>query len=131
PDIAHVNNYKGLSLAVFSAVKNLDIPLIFTAHDYSLICPRANLLQPSGEVCAKQAYLCKIYAKISKYLVAGKVDMLTAPSQFVIDKLKSNGLFTETSACKLPVSITLNILKSEKNYNQINILYVGQVNKPK
>ncbi|MCX7998713.1 MAG: glycosyltransferase, partial [Leptospiraceae bacterium] len=51
PDVVHINNFKGLSLSVFSAVKSLKLPFIFTIHDYSLICPRANLLKSIGEIC--------------------------------------------------------------------------------
>ena len=29
PDVVHINNYRGLSLSVFSAVKSLNLPLIF------------------------------------------------------------------------------------------------------
>ena len=46
-DVVHINNFKGLSLSVFSAAKHLNLPLIFTARDHSLICPRANLLHGS------------------------------------------------------------------------------------
>ena len=38
PDIVHIHNFKGLSLSVFSASKDLNIPVVFTAHDCSLIC---------------------------------------------------------------------------------------------
>jgi len=131
PDIVHINNFKGISLSVFSAVKHLNLPLIFTAHDYSMICPRANLLNGSGEICTNPSKLCKIYVKIQKYMVDNKPDLVTAPSQFVIDKLKEGGLFDGVKTMKLPLGIELSDKKTEKSYDIIDILYVGNLSKHK
>jgi len=132
PDVVHVHNFKGLSLSVFSAVKRLNLPLIFTAHDYSLICPRANLLNGSGEICTNPLKLCKAYVNIQKYMVNNKPDVVTAPSQFVIDKLKLKGLFEDVKTMKLPLGIELSGEKAEKkSYDIIDILYVGALSKHK
>ena len=131
PDVVHVHNFKGLSLSVFSAVKRLNLPLIFTAHDYSLICPRANLVNGSGEICNNPSRLCKAYVKIQKYLVNNKPDVVTAPSQFIIDKLKASGLFEGVKTIKLPLGIKLNDEKAEKKYDVIDILYVGALSRHK
>lgn len=132
PDVVHVHNFKGLSLSVFDAVKSLNLPLIFTAHDYSLICPRANLLNSHGEICCNPSILCKVYVRIQKHLVDGKPDLVTAPSQFVIDKLKENGLFEDVTAIKLPLGIKLNSNERiEKDYDVIDILYAGNLSRHK
>jgi len=130
-DVVHINNFKGLSLSVFSAAKRLNLPLIFTAHDYSLICPRANLLTGSGEICNSPSKFCVLYNRIQKYLVNNKPDLVTAPSQFVIDKLKLKGLFEDVKTMKLPLGIELSDEKAEKSYNTIDILYVGSLSRPK
>ena len=131
PDIVHINNFKGLSLSVFSAAKHLNLPLIFTAHDYSLICPRANLLNGSGEICITPSRFCMLYNKIQKYLVGNKPDLVTAPSQFVIDKLKSSGLVEGVKTMKIPLGIELSDEKAKKSYDTIDILYVGDLSKHK
>ncbi len=131
PDIVHVNNYKGLSLSVFSAAKRLNLPLIFTAHDYSLICPRANLLKGSGEICTTPPRLCRLYNKIQRDLVDDKPDLVTAPSQFVINKLEGSGLFKNVKTMKLPLGIELGDKKAEKDYDTIDILYVGGLSRHK
>ena len=131
PDIVHVHNFKGLSLSVFSAVKRLNLPLMFTAHDYSLICPRANLLRRSGEICSDPSPLCKAYAKVQKFLVDSKSDLVTAPSQFVIDKLREAGLFRNVRTIKLPLGIEINDKKPEKGYETIEVLYVGNLSRHK
>ncbi|AUB59682.1 hypothetical protein BK009_02720 [Methanobacterium subterraneum] len=132
PDIVHIHNFKGVSLSSFSPAKSLGIPLVFTAHDYSLICMRANLLNSSGEICQTPSALCKIYNQVQKHLAKNKVDLLISPSQFVINKLKSNGLFKDVKSKKIPLGIELdNKEKFEKKYSTTNILYVGNLGEHK
>lgn len=127
PDVVHVNNFKGLSLSVFSAVKRLKFPLIFTAHDYSLMCPGTHLVNTSGMICSNPTKLCKFYVRIQKFIVNNKIDVATAPSQFVIDKLKDAGFLKGVETIKLPLGIELNdeSIKIKKSYAVIDILYVG------
>jgi len=131
PDIVHINNYKGLSLSVFSAAKHFDIPVVFTAHDSSLICPRANLLHGNGQICDNPGNMCKIYIKLNKMLIDGKVDVLVAPSNFIIHKLKSFGFFQHTENEKVPLGIEIDGKVGEKGYNTINIAYMGGLSKIK
>ncbi len=132
PDVVHIHNFKGLSLSSFAPAKSLKIPLVFTAHDYSLVCMRANLLNSSGEICKNPSALCKIYNQVQKHLAKNKVDLLISPSQFVINKLKSNGLFKDVKSKKIPLGIELkNNEKYEKNYSPMNILYVGNLGEHK
>jgi len=132
PDIVHIHNFRGLSFSVFSVAKISGLPLIFTAHDYSLICPKFSLLRASGKICQNPFPVCKMINKVKKTLVDGKPDIVTAPSQFVINKLNENGLFNNTKTLRLPNAIDLdNIRSREKNYEIINILYSGQLTIPK
>ncbi|NPV51060.1 MAG: glycosyltransferase family 4 protein [Candidatus Methanofastidiosum sp.] len=132
PDIVHINNYKGLSLSAFSAAKSLGIPFIFTAHDYSLICPRANLLNRHGKICNKKSILCKLYIALQKYVFdKNSPYIFTSPSQFVIDKLKENKFLIKTKSVKIPLGLELNNKLTKKNYSSINILFVGNLSKHK
>jgi glycosyltransferase involved in cell wall biosynthesis len=131
PDVVHINNYKGLSLSVFSATKRLNLPIIFTAHDFSLLCPRANLLHGSGEICTRPSRWCKLYAKIQNYLVDSTPVLVTAPSQFALDMLKASGLFEAVEGVKVPNAIEVNSEKAEKNYETLDILYVGSLSRHK
>ena len=60
--------------------------------------------------------------------------MITAPSYFVIDRLKQHGFFQDTGTvtARLPNTIDLNDFQYfERNYDEINILYVGRLVVPK
>jgi glycosyltransferase involved in cell wall biosynthesis len=133
PDIVHIHNFKGLSLSSFGAVKSLKLPLIFTAHDYSLICMKANLINSSGEICHEPNSLCKIYNRLQKEIIENKPDLIIAPSQFVIDKLKSSGLFKDVKTRKIPLGIELDTDENSnlKNYENIEILYTGNLGEHK
>lgn len=131
PDIVHIHNFKGFSFA-FSAVKKLNLPLVFTMHDYFLECLQENLIRNCGKICNSRPLLCRIYAEIQRYLKDNKPDVVTAPSQFVIDTLKKEGFFEMVRTMKLPLGIELdNIEKIKKNYESIDILFVGRLNRYK
>lgn len=134
PDLVHVNNFRGVSLSAFNAIKKLNIPLIFTARDYSLMCIKGNLLTSSSTICKTPSVLCQLYNYIQKRIVNKKPDVFTAPSQFVIDKFKSNGYFKNVTSIEVPNAININkknIKSLKKNYETINILYVGALSKHK
>jgi glycosyltransferase involved in cell wall biosynthesis len=126
PDIVHVHNYKGISMSIFNATKSLNIPLIFTAHDHSFMCIRASLLNGSGEMCHKPNLGCKSYVQIQKMLTA-KPDMITAPSNFLLKNFKKSGLFNGVEMIKIANPIIVSDLIHEKNYENIDILYVGEL----
>lgn len=131
PDIVHIHHFKGFSFA-FNAVKSLNLPLILTMHSYFIECPKEFLFRSSNKICNDPSIICRLYAKIQKYLKNDKPDIVTAPSQFMIDKLKKDGFFRGTRTTILPLGIDLTENeKIEKYYQTIDILFVGRLNKYK
>lgn len=59
PDVIHIHSIQGIHKEFFEAAKSLHIKLVFTSHDYFLICCKANLIcngkQCIGEVPNKCA----------------------------------------------------------------------------
>lgn len=102
PDIVHLHNYKGLSPLVFRAVKDLEVPLIFTAHDYSPICVRSSLLSGNGEICYRRNPACQFYNTIQSIIIGDEPDTVTAPSKFVVNKLESDSLFRNSKKIVIP-----------------------------
>ncbi len=45
PDIAHVGHLNHLSTGFIAVLKKLQIPIVFTLHDFWLMCPRGQFLQ--------------------------------------------------------------------------------------
>ncbi|WP_455645977.1 glycosyltransferase family 4 protein [Methanosphaera sp.] len=130
-DLIHINNFKGLSLSCFKVGKDLNIPVIFESHDFSLICPRANLIRGNNTLCQQRNTVCDQYVKIQRKLLNENVDLLISPSNFMINKFKENQFFNNTSTVKIPLGIEYKCEKSEKSYDTIDITYIGTLGKHK
>lgn len=63
PDIVHIHLMWGqISPSIFPVLKKYNIPVIFTVHDYRLVCPAYSFKNGGGEVCeacaGKHFYRC-------------------------------------------------------------------------
>lgn len=107
PDIAHLHNiYHQLSPSIILELKNNNIPIILTAHDFKLICPNYKLYHRNHicEKCKKYRYYNCLLNKCMKGSVFGSlvntvemyfhyflksytfIDKIITPSQFLKDK---------------------------------------------
>jgi glycosyltransferase involved in cell wall biosynthesis len=61
PDLVHVHNVSGTSLAPFVACQRLGIPIVATLHDLWLLCPNNMLYRGNGALCdpAEPAKHCR------------------------------------------------------------------------
>jgi glycosyltransferase involved in cell wall biosynthesis len=57
PDIVHIQHLLYLSTTVIEDIKKRDIPIVFTLHDYWLICPQGQLFKNNSTICDNKAYL--------------------------------------------------------------------------
>ncbi len=54
PEIAHIHLlYNGISPSILPVLKEHNIPVVMTIHDYRLICPNYWLLDKNGNICEK------------------------------------------------------------------------------
>lgn len=51
PDIVHVHSLMGIHKEFFLACKELQIPIVFTTHDFYPLCFKCNLLDMNNNVC--------------------------------------------------------------------------------
>jgi len=114
PDIAHLHNfYFHLTPSIIKVLKKHQIPVVWTMHDYKLICPNYKLFT-QGNICER----CKVYkyynclkykcikdnsafsflAMIESYLhnwllkSYQQIDLYISPSQFLKDKVCQWGI---------------------------------------
>ena len=130
-DIIHINNFKGLSLSSFEVGKKLNIPVVFESHDFSLICPRANLIRGNDTLCKNKNKICETYVNIQRRLLDDNVDLMIAPSNFMIEKYKENNFFNNTKCIKIPLGIDFERKKSIKSYDCIDFTSIGSLGKHK
>lgn len=86
PDVIHINNIYGLSTALWTAIKALNIPIVHTLRDFYLICPKVNLLKEGG-ICENPRGFCKMYCKFNKKFISQDA-YVTAPSKSTLDIFK-------------------------------------------
>lgn len=132
PDVVHIHTPVDITLSAFDAVKSLNLPNVFTLHDYLLLCRRNVLLHGFRRMCTNQNMnpLCKIYRNFSRKIVNNKPDVVIAPSNFILEMFKKNGFFKNCKTTVLPYGIELDGFRpSEKDDNKqnFNILYVGSL----
>jgi glycosyltransferase involved in cell wall biosynthesis len=51
PDVVHIHHLTGLSTTIVHATREAGIPLVFSLHDFWMICPRGQRLHPDGDIC--------------------------------------------------------------------------------
>jgi glycosyltransferase involved in cell wall biosynthesis len=51
PDLVHLHNVSGTTLAPFVACRRLHIPVVLTLHDHWLLCPNNMLYRADGSLC--------------------------------------------------------------------------------
>lgn len=62
PDIFHVHNTTSIGDAPFIAARDMGIPVVWTLHDYRLICTNTLLMQSNMTVCEKfDCQSCSLY----------------------------------------------------------------------
>jgi glycosyltransferase involved in cell wall biosynthesis len=130
PDIVHSHITGGFSLSVYSAVTSAGCLHIHTCHGYALLSPWAGLIR-KGRIISRFNFWDRQFMKISRYF-SRSVDLVSAPSQFVLDRHHQNGFFSHSKYVKLPVGIELNSVENkEKDYQTVDILYTGQLTRAK
>ena len=100
PDVVHVHNVCGASLAPFVACRRQGVPVVLTLHDQWLLCPNNMLYRANGEFCdpAQAPEGCDqcfrrfaFWANVPNRrralsrLVAN-VDLFVSPSQATVDR---------------------------------------------
>jgi glycosyltransferase involved in cell wall biosynthesis len=126
PDIVHTHNISSFSPVIWSVAKKLNLPLIHTAHDYYLLCPRWNLMGRDGTVCTTPSAKCRAYrAWLANHV--RKIDTFCAPSHFLLDQHKPF-LASKVRAIQLPNGIPLRGASLQGDRDQsLRFLFLGQL----
>ncbi|GBD95575.1 MAG TPA: glycosyltransferase [Nitrospirae bacterium] len=103
PDIAHIQNiHHHITPSIFYVLKKHNIPILWTLHDYTLICPNTSFLshgricekcknnkyfRPSIERCKKDSFGASTMAALETTMhrimrLTDIVDIFIAPSEF-------------------------------------------------
>lgn len=156
PDVVHINNFNyQLTPSIIYAIEdykratNKKVKIIYTAHDYQLICPNHMMFDMSGSICddciggrfnnctkkncihssKAKSLIGSLEANLYKSLKVYKhLDAIICPSEFLKEKLDTNPLF-------MGKTITLHNFIEAQDTNDIQkdsyVLYFGRFSKEK
>lgn len=115
PDIIHMSNvHRQITLSILDSpyLSEHKVPVIYTAHDYILICPAYTMVDGEGRVCdrclggrfgscfrhrcvksslAKSALATVEAEFLRRHHSYDKIDLIIAPSRFMKQKLEEDG----------------------------------------
>lgn len=122
PDAVHLNNFNyQLTPSIILAVKKYEkesgkrIKIVYTAHDYQLVCPNHMMMTPEGEVCEKCSggnfincfkHSCIHSSKLKSVIGSaegyfwklkkayGYIDTVICPTAFMESKIKLSPVFS-------------------------------------
>jgi len=97
PDVVHTHVIDGFSASIWRRARNSFVPVLHTAHDYHLMCPRAFLLTRDWKLCTRPGALCRGYRAWHLH-TAADVDLFASPSRFLLDRHIEAGLTPRRSA---------------------------------
>lgn len=83
PDIAHLHIFQHqMTPSILGVLKKHKIPIVYTAHDFKMICPNYKMMLPSGEICeaciGEKYYNCLKNKCVKGSLSNSLVDMIEA-----------------------------------------------------
>ncbi|MFC1646051.1 glycosyltransferase family 4 protein [Candidatus Omnitrophota bacterium] len=133
PDLVHLHTPVDVTLSAINAVKQLRLPLVYTLHDYFLLCRRFVLLHGFKKLCTEKNInpLCRTYREFTKKVTRYNIDVVIAPSQFVLDMHTRCGFFENSKKIVLPHGLEVeNVNENKKNIThkekgEFNIFYIG------
>ncbi|WP_079907774.1 glycosyltransferase family 4 protein, partial [Carboxydocella sp. JDF658] len=155
PDIAHLHNiYHHLSPSIIYALKEKNIPIVITLHDFKLVCPTYNLLckedrcdgcfsiknkiKAMYKKCHKQSFI-NTFILLTEFSIHNilktyhkNIDYFITPSYFLYDKLIKYG-YPKEKIIVLPNFVKREFLDTNFriNNNRGYCLYFGRLSKEK
>lgn len=91
PTVLHSHLIDGFSAAIWARARQAGIPVLHTAHDYHLLCPRAFLLTSDWRICSQPRPHCRLY-RMWHLRTTRHVDLFASPSRFLLDMHRKAGL---------------------------------------
>ena len=146
PDIAHIQNvHHHITPSILQVLKKRNIPIIWTLHDYTMLCPNTSFLShgkicekcktnryfwPSLERCKKDSFSASTMAGLESSVhmimrLHELVDCFVAPSEFLKQKLLEYG-FNENKVHRLDLFTDIDPVKEPGDAGDY-YMFVGRI----
>jgi glycosyltransferase involved in cell wall biosynthesis len=97
PDLVVTHHPQGLSAAVFTAIGEVGVPHVHTAHDLNLLCARTSMTR-GGEFCGGRCAGCLVQRKIRGAALRRNVAKLIGVSRYVCERHVRAGIVPREKA---------------------------------
>jgi glycosyltransferase involved in cell wall biosynthesis len=97
PDLVVTHNPQGLSAAVFTAVAEVGVPHVHTAHDLNLLCARTTMTR-GGEFCGGRCAGCVVQRRIRGAALRRNLAILIGVSRYVCERHVREGIVPREKA---------------------------------
>jgi glycosyltransferase involved in cell wall biosynthesis len=155
-DLVHLNNiHHYITPSILSEIKKNNIPVIWTLHDYTILCPENSFVN-NGVICEKckgghffhcafdrckkNSYLPSSVAALENYIhklikIYSYVDYFICPSIFLFNKFKDFGFYAD-KLIQIYNCYEFSVTEYEKRNNVFSnderyIVFVGRLEKIK
>lgn len=91
PEVMHTHLIDGFSAAIWAQAQRAGVPVLHTAHDYHLLCPRAFMLTHDWKLCTKPRAHCRLF-RHWHISTTRHIDLFASPSRFLLDIHEKAGL---------------------------------------
>ena len=100
PKLMHVHSLIGFSPEVVDLVTNIDLPKVFTLHDYAVICPQINLLDHTNRYCnLPDSRICNL-CLLSKRSPLGCADIVDWRKEHLLFLKKMDAVIAPSQAAR-------------------------------
>ncbi|MDY6933068.1 MAG: glycosyltransferase family 4 protein [Spirochaetota bacterium] len=147
PDIVHIHNIlHHITPSILGEIKKRKIPIVWTLHDFTIICPNTSFLTERGDICEsckrrkffmaplkrckKNSLAASSVAMLENYThrfinIYRHVDKFISPSNFLRHKFIEYGMGKKI----ITLNNFININSIKPNYNNLSYyLYIGRLN---
>ena len=146
PDIVHINHLSHLTTQIIDIIYKFEIPIVFTLHDYWMMCIRGQLIRDDYSICTgpdiEKCTLCNMKYftsevqannEIRRWLhmlseVNEKVNLFIAPSRF-LRKMYVNFGIPKNKIIYMDYGFDKDLINSvQKNYSRkVRFGYLGRI----
>ena len=149
PDVLHIHNiHHHLTPSILAPARDRGIPIVWTAHDYELICPSGHLFAKGGPCqacrghryheavrlrCKRDSLLASGMAALESSLHAAagvwnQVDRFLCPSRFLADRLIAFGIPRKRV---FHLANLVEVPEEEPGVPERRIIYAGRLSEEK
>ncbi|WP_263820334.1 glycosyltransferase family 4 protein [Salinibacter sp.] len=130
PDILHTHNLGGFSVSAWRAADGESVPIVHTARDYSLLCPKNMFWKEAN--CTGRCCKCRAFT-ISRKRQSRRVDGFVGISDFVLRRHEAHEYFSEAKKRVIynPVDIEEANTEEKKGKGGLKIGFLGRLSKRK